>query len=167
MKLALALVMSILLTSCVSQRGFPPEHQIVNFDHMSAQLYRGAQPNRHGLEYLASLGVKTVVNFRQLDDVFPDEETTVRALGMEYLALPLSGSMTPSAARMNEILAAIEKAPSPVFVHCQYGCDRTGIVVACWRIRHGWTNQKALDEAINYGISPLLVGFKQFVLHFK
>jgi protein-tyrosine phosphatase len=99
--------------------------------------------------------------------VFPDEETTVRALGMEYLALPLSGSMTPSAARMNEILAAIEKAPSPVFVHCQYGCDRTGIVVACWRIRHGWTNQKALDEAINYGISPLLVGFKQFVLHFK
>lgn len=84
MKLVLILAMSIPLISCVGQRGFPPEHQIVNFDHMSAQLYRGAQPNRHGLEYLATQGVKTVVNLRQPQDAFPDEETTARALGMEY-----------------------------------------------------------------------------------
>lgn len=92
MKLVLILAMSIPLISCVGQRGFPPEHQIVNFDHMSAQLYRGAQPNRHGLEYLATQGVKTVVNLRQPQDAFPDEETTARALGMEYLPLPMSGT---------------------------------------------------------------------------
>lgn len=158
--------MAIIVTSCATQRGFPPEHQIVNFDKMSTKLYRGAQPTRNGLEQLAALGVKTVINLRQPGDVFPDEEATVKALGMTYLSMPMSGVKAPTLEQMAEILTAIEKAEGPVFVHCQFGCDRTGIVVACWRIAHGWSNEKALAEAETYGISPLLVGFKDFVRHF-
>jgi tyrosine-protein phosphatase SIW14 len=157
---------SLIVTSCTTQRGFPPEHQIVNFDKMSTTLYRGAQPTRNGLEYLASIGVKTVINLRQPGDVFPDEEATVKALGMTYVACPMSGVKAPTLEQMAEILAVIDKATGPVFIHCQYGCDRTGTVVACWRIAHGWSNEKALAEAEKYGISPLLVGLKDFVRHF-
>lgn len=158
-----ALLMVIMLTACTTQRGFPPEHQIVNFDKVDDHLYRGAQPNHNGLEYLASRGIKTVINLRQTMDSLPDEERVAKQLGMTYVNVPLSGTAVPSIARMQEIQALIAASPQPVFVHCQYGCDRTGITVACWRIDHGWTVDQALAEAKKYGISPLLVNFKDFV----
>lgn len=158
--------MTLIFTGCVSERGFPPEHQIVNFDKVTTELYRGAQPNFNGFYFLAAQGIKTVVNLRQLDDTFPGEEVKVKALDMDYVQIPLSGTSTLTVAQMNDILKRLEQAKAPVFVHCQFGCDRTGTVVACWRIRHGWTNEKALAEAKAYGLSPLLPGLKHFIKEF-
>jgi len=51
-------------------------------------------------------------------------------------------------------LAIIESLPHPVFIHCQHGCDRTGTIIACYRIRHEqWSGKQALQEARHYGIS--------------
>jgi protein tyrosine/serine phosphatase len=159
------LVITALLTACAS-RGLPPQHQITNFGQVDASLYRGAQPSRAGLTNLSRLGVKTVVNLRR--DALPGEETTVRALGMNYLTAPLSGvGNPPSEEQLRELVRAIEHAPGPVFVHCQYGCDRTGLVVAAWRVRHGWDGHAALAEAKAYGISPLLTGFQARILQLK
>ena len=170
MKFVYVLALALVFAGCATQRGFPPEHQIVNFDYInpvSPELYRGAQPSQNGLAFLKSVGVSTVVNLRQLDDVFPAEEGVVKELGMAYISAPLSGVRAPAVAEINAILARIEAAPQPVFVHCQYGCDRTGLVIACWRIRHDrWSNDKALLEAEQYGLSPWLPNFKSFIKHF-
>jgi len=161
--------MGLIFTGCttnwVAERGFPQDHQIVNLDKVNPKLYRGAQPNRNGLAYLQSIGVRNVVNLR--DDAFPDEKDTVEALGMTYLPFPMSGVVTPTKKRVDEILAAIEATQGPVFVHCQFGCDRTGTIMACQRIRSGWDNAKALAEAEAYGMSPLLPGLKHFIKEYK
>jgi len=160
--------LALALTGCVSQRGFPPEHQIVNFDKVDSQIYRGAQPTVNGFEFLRTLGVKSVVSLRLAKDVLPDEKEAVEQLGLTFTNLPMSGMAPPTVAEMNRMLDAIERLPQPVFIHCQFGCDRTGIVVACWRIRQSkWPRAKALREAKAYGISPLLVGMRSFVLNFK
>jgi protein tyrosine/serine phosphatase len=38
-------------------------------------------------------------------------------------------------------------AAGPVYVHCRKGHDRTGVVIACFRIAHdGWSNEKAIQS---------------------
>lgn len=37
-------------------------------------------------------------------------------------------------------------ARQTVYVHCWGGVGRTGLVVGCWLVRHGWRGAEALDE---------------------
>jgi protein tyrosine/serine phosphatase len=61
----------------------------------------------------------------------------------------------------------IETLPGPVFIHCQHGCDRTGTVIACYRIKHDkWPTEKAFKEAMLHGFSWLERGMKRSVLAF-
>jgi tyrosine-protein phosphatase SIW14 len=56
---------------------------------------------------------------------------------------------------------------SKIYVHCLRGKDRTGTVVACYRIQHdGWDNERALAEAKGYGMSRLEVAMQSYILHF-
>lgn len=166
MKLIASLALALVLSGCMTQRGFPPEHQIVNFDRVDGTLYRGAQPTLNSLAYLKSIGIKSVVNLRLPEDILPGEPSSVEALDMRFVSLPMNGVVAPSAAEMNRMLDVIDALPKPVFIHCQFGCDRTGTVIACWRIRHGWQNEAALKEAKDYGISPLLQGMRELIRTF-
>ena len=52
----------------------------------------------------------------------------------------------------------------PVFIHCRRGSDRTGTVLACYRISHDhWQNQKALEEAKTYGLSFFERAMRSFI----
>jgi protein tyrosine/serine phosphatase len=54
-----------------------------------------------------------------------------------------------------------------VFVHCQAGRDRTGTVVACYRILQcQWTTEQALREADEFRMSRLADQMKEFVADF-
>ena len=100
-------------------------------------------------------------------DILPGEPAAVSALGMRFVNLPINGFMAPPPAEMDKMLNVIEALPAPVFIHCQFGCDRTGTVIACWRIRHGWQNQAALQEAKYYGTSTLLQGMQALIRTYK
>ena len=55
-----------------------------------------------------------------------------------------------------------------VFVHCKEGKDRTGTVVACYRIAaDGWGNRKALSEAKSLGMHWYALGMKSYILGFR
>ncbi len=156
-------------------RGFPPINGILNFDQVTKQLFRGAQPNRLGLVYLKSLGMTDIVNLRAADDCWPAENRLTLDLGMNYANVQMSGISTPSDAEVGIIMdylkAALNEVPfkeRKVFVHCEHGCDRTGTIIACARIRfEGWTNDLALKEADIYGMSGLELGMRHFISEFK
>jgi hypothetical protein len=68
---------------------------------------------------------------------------------------------------MAEILDLIE-AGDTVFVHCRLGMDRTGVVVAAYRIaREHWANQQALAEAESLGMHWYSSGMKRFILRYR
>jgi protein tyrosine/serine phosphatase len=49
-------------------------------------------------------------------------------------------------------LRLFRAAPKPVLVHCWHGSDRTGAVVATYRmVFQDWTREAAIDELINGG----------------
>jgi uncharacterized protein (TIGR01244 family) len=141
---------------------------IPNFHKVDDRIYRGAQPNPQAWESLAQLGVKTVIDLRPSSEhSCKDEKQLVEAAGMQYVNVPLKGLVAPSNKSISKVLSLVDDSDGPVFVHCRRGADRTGTVVACYRITHdGWTNQKALREAASYGMSWLEFGMHRYVLGF-
>ena len=169
MKSSTLLLASLLVISgCTTvPRGFLAPDGIGNFDRVNDQLYRGGQPNNLGIARLQQLGIKTIVNLRMPDDVWVAEETEARAKGIIYTNVPMRGLSRPTDDQVATVLSIIETFPSPVFIHCQLGCDRTGTIIACYRIKHDqWTSELALREADQYGMSVWEVGMRQFVRDF-
>jgi protein tyrosine phosphatase (PTP) superfamily phosphohydrolase (DUF442 family) len=158
--------MSLIVCGCAGQRGFPPKDQIQNFDVVDAHLCRGAQPNAAGLEALAKSGVTLVLNLRR-GDTWLDEWRVCNSLGMDYKEVGLSGVVSPKQSDLRRIVRMIDEHTGKVFVHCQFGCDRTGVVVACYRIGRGMSPEEAYKDARFHGFSPIFTGFRDVILNYK
>jgi protein tyrosine phosphatase (PTP) superfamily phosphohydrolase (DUF442 family) len=163
----LSLSLAMQLCSCaVGQRGFPAVGGIANLDRVDGRLYRGAQPNALGLRYLHSLGVRTVINLRGADE-WTLERQEAEALGMRYEHVPMEGFGRPRTEDVVKALSIISRASTPVFVHCQFGCDRTGTIVACHRIQAGMASDLALKDAEFHGMSGLEGQMKNFIRNYE
>ncbi len=124
---------------------------INNFHQIDTQVYRGAQPTAEGFHYLSSIGVKVILDLREHDQRSADEEKVVTAAGMKYVNVPMTGMTPPTDPQIRQILKLLEDSTAgPVFVHCKRGADRTGAVIAAYRIDHDkWDNTRALNEAMD------------------
>jgi len=142
---------------------------INNFYQVDPEVYRGAQPTAEGFKYLGQLGVKIVIDLRKRDEKSAQEEQLVTAAGMRYVSVPMTGLTPPTPAETSQILAMLEDAAAgPVFVHCKRGADRTGAVIAAYRIDHEkWDNSRALQEAMADGMSRMQFKRQDFIRTFQ
>ena len=167
---SLPLLVGLLLfiTGCATgPRGLPPSAGINNFDRVNDGLYRGAQPDSPGMEGLKRRGIKAIINLRMTGDVSVAEEVEARDFGMTYTNVPMRGLGRPTDEQVTKALLIIETFPAPVFIHCKYGCDRTGTIIACYRIQHdGWTSKAALSEARQHGMSFWEFEMRNYVREF-
>jgi protein-tyrosine phosphatase len=141
---------------------------IKNFDQVDAHVYRGAQPTDEGFQYLAKIGVKTVIDLREADDRSKAERQTVANDGMTYINVPMTGLTPPTGAEIGRILAVLEDGTTgPVFVHCRRGADRTGAVIAAYHIDHdNWDNTHALQDAKAHSMSFFQLPRQSFIKNF-
>ena len=108
---------------------------IPNFAHVTDTLYRGGQPSLAGFGTLQQMGVGIVVNFRNERGENASEKRYVESLGIKYVAIPWSGHQKPSDSQIVEFLDLVRANPqTKIFVHCQRGADRTGTMIAAYRI---------------------------------
>jgi protein tyrosine/serine phosphatase len=142
-----------------------PRKVLPNFAEVNGKLYRGAQPLPGGLQRLSELGVKTIINLRGKGESVGSEEKEARALGLRFFNVPFGRAGRPRDADMKRVLSIINTPEyQPVFVHCKQGADRTGTVIAIYRIVHdGWTDQQAKAEANRYGLHFWEVGMKDYI----
>lgn len=138
-----------------------------NFQRVTDDLYRGARPTATDLRELFEKGIGLIVNLENVDSIVKAEAEIAAELGMKFVHLPLSASKTPTDAEIDRAVAEIGiKNSGKIFVHCQRGQDRTGVVVAFYRIGvQGWRPRRAYREMMKYGFSlkyakPLEVYFR-------
>ena len=158
-----ALFFAIVSLAAAQPAGLPNFHQVD--DH----VYRGAQPTPEGFHNLAGLGIKTVIDLRGSEHSEADEKRIVEAAGMKYVGIPMKGMARPTDAQIASALKLMnDTTTGPVFVHCRRGADRTGAVVACYRIGHDhWDPAKALDEANGFGMSMFQVAIRHYVAQYN
>jgi tyrosine-protein phosphatase SIW14 len=140
-------------------------NELPNFHKVNDAVYRGGQPKIGGLERLRQLGIKTVINLRDDDSRAKQEEVDAQKAGLQYFNFPFERWGRPDNKEVDQVLSVINNpANQPVFVHCHHGSDRTGVVIAIYRITHdGWTGQQAKDEAKRYGLKPWQRGMKDHI----
>ena len=141
-----------------------------NFQVVNEHVLRGGQPSDNGFKSLAQRGVKTVIDLRWVDEHdIPHEKQIVEGDGMRFISVPMKGLSAPTEEQVSKVLSVLEDGGSwPVFVHCRRGSDRTGTVLACYRISHDhWENRKALEEAKAYGISIFERAMRAYIQSFR
>lgn len=149
----------LLATFLASAPGVP------NFHKVNDGLYRGGQPSNEGFKNLAKLGIKTVIDLRIPSGESNREKQVVESLGMRYYHIPLHGGETPTQRDIDRTFSILlDSSQWPVFVHCREGKDRTGMIIACYRISHdGWTNMRALAEAKSYAFRNIKPAMENYI----
>jgi len=80
-----------------------------------------------------------------------------QALGrrVRYMRVPIPDYATPTVDQMRQLLdlldaalAAARAAGHRIYLHCYAGVGRTGTVVGCFLVRHGWSGPAALDQIV-------------------
>jgi tyrosine-protein phosphatase SIW14 len=159
------LVTLVLFTSAGFAQQRADHEKLPNFHKVNSKIYRGAQPKVGGMQQLAGLGIKTIVNLRGQGEGVRNEQEEARAEGLRYFSIPFDRMGRPDDAKLKQVLAIMDAAENqPVFVHCKQGVDRTGTVIAIYRITHdGWTSEQAKAEANRYGMHPWERGMKNYI----
>jgi protein tyrosine/serine phosphatase len=144
--------------------------RIDNFGRVNDHYFRGGQPEGQDYAALKALGVRTVIDLTGSDDASASEPGIVRNLGMNFVRIPMSTHETPSAEKVAKFLSLVDDpANQPVYVHCQGGRHRTGVMTAAYRMTdEGWTADRAFSEMKQYkfGADFLHSEFKDFVYAF-
>ncbi len=158
---------SFLLLTKLAVAADVPQH-VRNFGQVNETLFRGGMPTDDALRELKALGVGLVIDLREEGNARQEEKRKVEELGLRYAHVPMRSLAAPRPVDIQQVLSLILREPkAKVYVHCLRGKDRTGTVIACYRIQHeGWDNQRALTEAKSYGMSRLEVAMQSFILHF-
>ena len=139
--------------------------ELPRFSQVSDRLYRGAQPQPGGLQRLAEMNINTVVNLRGTSKRTKADEAEAAALSLRYfnVSLPTWGRPKDS-----DVLRILEIITNPengrVFVHCRDGVDRTGVIVALYRIKvESWTSASALAEAKRSGMRGRQIWMRDYI----
>ncbi len=157
-----------------------PRFRIVN-----EAIFAGGNPvsnadGEKGLEALLFLNVSTVINLQggDIDDSFTGIIAGLRQKGewpeaiaqekayfesrhKTYFNFPLNSHAPKTAQEDLDIQAALllmsEATPErPLFIHCEHGADRTGLLIALFRVVHqGWSPEDAHKEWVANGHSRL------------
>lgn len=147
--LATALLLAAVLPASAAPRERPANwaapvigSTLENCFRVSDELYRCEQPRSKDIADLQALGIRSMLNLREYHT---DSKAFTKA-GFTTLVQRIdTGELS-----VDDLVAAlrqIREAPKPVLVHCWHGSDRTGSVVAAYRIVfQGWTTADALDE---------------------
>jgi tyrosine-protein phosphatase SIW14 len=132
-----------------------------NVGRVAPGILRGAQPEKDGYATLKAMGIRTVIDLRTSES----EKQQVEAAGMKAVAIPIEMSRDGLKEKVDKVVALMaDPANQPVYVHCRHGQDRTGIVVAAFRMKQqGWRLADAEAEMQSFGFNDVWVNFKKFI----
>ncbi len=126
----------------INLKGVPNLHQV------SDRLYRSAQPTAEGMRNLKALGIQTIVNLRS----FHSDRDEIGNTGLAYEHIYMKAWHPEKKEIIRFLQIVTNPKRMPVLVHCQHGADRTGTMIAVYRIiEQGWPKEEAVREMTEGG----------------
>ncbi len=151
----------------ISGEEFP---HIPNLRKVHDWLFRGGQITPESIHTLKDLNVKTVICLRSTGKDVEAERLFVEGAGFNFISFPMTYLWWPDKEKVDEFFQIIEnESHRPIYLHCKHGCDRTGMMVAFWRIaKDKWTFSSAYEEMKAAGYHRFKMRhFKWAVKHFS
>ncbi len=110
-------------------------------------VFRSEQPNHKAMKELQSLGIGILLNLRHVrNDRWKGRGTKLK---LEHIPI---NTWRISYDELVQATGLILNAKEPVLVHCWHGSDRTGCIIACYRIiKFHWTKEEAINELVKGG----------------
>jgi len=126
---------------------------IFNFAKVNDQIFRSGQPiGEAQWRWAMEQGIKCVL---KLNDSYYGDDSEAERVGLVVVQRVLSDHESQTVLSNPAVLDEIDSIltrDGPWLVHCVEGKDRSGIVIARYRVLHeGWTKEKALEEWKAYG----------------
>jgi len=128
----------------------PASAGIENFGKVSDSLYRGGQPTNAGYETLSLMDIRTIVTLRLIDR----ESDELRKEGFQTFHISFKHVHPETEDVLKFLTIVTAQQNQPVFVHCREGEDRTGMMVAVYRmVIQNWPKNKAIREMKQMGFN--------------
>jgi protein tyrosine/serine phosphatase len=135
-----------------------------NLYRITDNLYRCAQPTVDGMRAAEKLGIKTVINLR----AFHSDAKKLRSTKLQGERIHFNTWHAEDEDVLDFLKLVANTNAGPILVHCQHGADRTGTMVAIYRMAvQGWTKEEALQEMKEggYGYHSIWTNLVRYVNH--
>ena len=174
-KILVASLLVLCACHCSGAQARPSQpHAPPHFRAVRSGLYRGGHPDGAALDYLRSIGVRTVVDLEIADLIeataaqIDEERAGVAARGMRFVHAPMSAFEPALSDRFDGIATRAlqvigDPNAAPVYVHCLHGQDRTGLVIGLERVeQEHWAPDRAYREMVALGFHPMFLGLRDY-----
>lgn len=114
------------------------------------RIFRG--PDILGESFYAEHKFQTVINLQTgwWECLMASEDTELIECyleGIQYYDFTLSQFLPPRNNQIAAILSILKHGSSPIYIHCRHGHERTGFVIAIYRMQEcGWPFEMAYAE---------------------
>ncbi|QXP79051.1 MULTISPECIES: fused DSP-PTPase phosphatase/NAD kinase-like protein [Winogradskyella] len=116
-----------------------------NLYKVNSVLYRSEQPSKKGFKDIDSIGVKTILNLRRRWN----NKKKAKDFNFNLVHQPIKTKALNKDDILNALLV-IQNSEQPVLVHCWHGSDRTGTIIAAYRmVVENWSKELAIEEFQN------------------
>ena len=117
-------------------------------------IYRGPEPNDDASVNWCRENAKSIIKLNPGKDKYITVPTTYYPISFWQMHLP---PCALPASELNWLVDVLVGSPKPAYVHCEEGVDRTGLLIAAYRVREmGWSKMLAYEEALHYGYHRIL-----------
>ena len=142
----------------------PLTHGIPNFAQVDYTIARGGQPTIEGWVWLASQGYTNVIKLNTDEE---GSDAAAEAIGMTVQRFPISLTDQIFYLKHRDLIwGAVDAIKPHTYIHCEHGQDRTGLVVAVWRVDSiGYDANiiaMAQNEMLAHGFHKSLFGLWNF-----
>lgn len=139
-----------------------PVDGIQNLRLVAPGIYRGGQPTTDAAwNWLKDQGITRVVKLNLEGD---GSDIAAEALGMDLRYYPINVvEQLVFRPKIADVRGAVSAIGPNTYVHCTHGEDRTGLVIACYRVwNNGWAKERAEAEMEDCGFHWELLGLELF-----
>ena len=119
---------------------------IHNYRQAAPDIATSGQPREDQLAAIAAAGYDVVINLALHDDPrysLRDEASSVRALGMDYVHIPVQFS-APTTSDLTQFFEVMDRSKDRrTWVHCAANMRVTAFLGLYWQLREGWPQERA------------------------